>query len=72
MCYTINIRFNTSLVRILQSVAVRDCGPLWSSSTFVFESSNHFLHKMFHGTQHVPKQMVELFLKGKRIVKGMY
>ena len=55
------------LVHLAQSV--RDCGPLWSSSTFVFESNNHFLHKMFHGTQHVPKQIVESFLRGRKIAQ---
>lgn len=53
------------LVHLAQSV--RDCGPLWSSSTFVFESNNHHLHKMFHGTQHVPKQILESFHRGRII-----
>ncbi|XP_028418236.1 uncharacterized protein LOC114543472 [Dendronephthya gigantea] len=55
------------LVHLAQSV--RDCGPLWSSSTFVFESNNHLLHKMFHGTQHVPKQIVETFRRGRKIAE---
>ena len=55
------------LVHLAQSV--RDCGPLWSSSTFLFESNNHRLHKMFHGTQHVPKQIVESFIRETTIVQ---
>ena len=61
-CCTFNVH---QLVHFAQSV--RDCGPLWSSSAFVFESNNLFLHKMFHETQHVPKQIVESFIRGRKI-----
>lgn len=33
---------------------VRNCGPLWATSSFIFEANNHVLLKMFYGTQHVP------------------
>ena len=33
---------------------VRNCGPLWATSAFMFEANNHVLLKMFHGTQNVP------------------
>lgn len=47
--------------------SVKDCGPLWSSTTFIFESHNHNLQKMFHGTQHIPKQIVETFVISKKL-----
>ncbi len=47
--------------------SVRDCGPLWSSAAFMFESNNHTLQKMFHGTQHIPKQLVQTYLITKKI-----
>ncbi len=37
---------------------VRDLGPLWAFSCFPFEDINGKLMKMFHGTQHVDKQIV--------------
>jgi hypothetical protein len=55
------------LVHLAQSV--RDCGPLWASSAFTFESNNHFLNKMFHGTQYVPKQIVESFIRNRKIAQ---
>ena len=33
----------------------------------MFESNNHVLQKMFHGTQHVPKQIVEFYMAWKKI-----
>ena len=53
------------LIHLAQSV--RDCGPLWSSAAFIFESNNHTLQKMFHGTQHIPRQIVETYVITKRI-----
>ena len=41
---------------------VRDCGPLWATSTFTFESHNHVLLNLFHGTQCVPQQISHMFL----------
>jgi hypothetical protein len=53
------------LIHLAQSV--RDCGPLWSSAAFIFESNNHTLQKMFHGMQHIPRQIVETYVITKRI-----
>ena len=53
------------LLHLAQSV--RDCGPIWSSSAFMLESHNHILNKMFHGTQYVPKQIVESFVRDRKI-----
>jgi hypothetical protein len=41
---------------------VKDCGPLWATSTFTFESHNHVLLNLFHGTQCVPQQISHAFL----------
>ena len=41
---------------------VKDCGPLWATSAFTFESHNHVLMNMFSGTQCVPQQIVDTFL----------
>ena len=41
---------------------VKDCGPLWATSAFTFESHNHVLMNMFNGTQCVPQQIVDTFL----------
>jgi hypothetical protein len=45
---------------------VRNCGPLWATSAFMFEANNHVLLQMFHGTQHVPKQISETFMLARR------
>ena len=47
--------------------SVRNCGPLWASAAFIFESNNHVLQKMFHGTQHIPQQIVEFCMISKKI-----
>ena len=46
---------------------VRHCGPLWATSAFMFEANNHVLLKMFHGTQHVPRQISETFMLAQRV-----
>ena len=46
---------------------VKDCGPLWATSTFTFESHNHVLISMFHGTQCVPQQITATFLLRNKI-----
>ena len=46
--------------------SVKNCGPLWATSAFMFEAQNHNLLKMFHGTQHVAKQIAETFLLTRR------
>jgi hypothetical protein len=45
---------------------VRNCGPLWAMSAFMFEANNHMLLKMFHGTQYVPRQISETFMLSRK------
>jgi hypothetical protein len=54
---TINIHFLTHL-----SQSVIDWGCLWSTSTFLPESFNGDLLKLFNGTQHVIEQMAGNYL----------
>ena len=46
---------------------VKDCGPLWATSAFAFESHNHVLINMFSGTQCVPQQITETFLMSSKV-----
>lgn len=46
---------------------VKDCGPLWATSAFTFESHNHTLINMFHGTQCVPQQITDTFLLRNKV-----
>ncbi len=46
---------------------VRDCGPLWATSTFTFEGHNHVLVNLFHGTQSVPQQITDTFLLKNKV-----
>lgn len=48
------------LTHITQSV--KQWGPLWATSTFVFESNMGTLLKYFHGTQYVSSQIARKFL----------
>lgn len=50
-------------VHILQHAAqsVRNWGPLWCQSAFIFESHNGNLQKLFHGTQAVTEQIANSF-----------
>ena len=43
--------------------SVKDCGPLWATSTFTFEAHNHALVSMFHGTQSVSQQITDASLR---------
>ena len=43
------------------TLSVRDWGPLWAHSAFMFESFNAELLKMIKGTQGVPKQILNTF-----------
>ncbi len=47
---------------------VKDCGPLWATSTFTFEAHNHVLVNMFHGTQCVPQQITDTFLLKSKVL----
>ena len=46
---------------------VKDCGPLWATSAFTFESHNHVLINLFNGTQSVPQQIVDTFLLKNKV-----
>ena len=46
---------------------VKDCGPLWATSAFTFQSHNHVLINMFHGTQYVLQQITHTFLLKNKI-----
>lgn len=46
---------------------VKDCGPMWATSAFVFESHNHVLLKLFNGTQYVPQQITQKFLLKNKV-----
>ena len=61
-CCTFNVH---QLIHLANSV--KNCGPLWSSAAFMFESNNHTLQKMFHSTQHIPQQVVETYLITKKV-----
>jgi len=41
--------------------SVRDWGPLWSHSAFMFEAFNAVILKMIKGTQGVPVQLMKTF-----------
>lgn len=56
-----NITFNMhQLYHLVNSV--KDFGPLWNVSLFIFEGNNEALLKYFHGTRHVPMQICSRFL----------
>ena len=59
---TFNVHCLTHLAQ-----CVKDCGPLWATSAFVFESHNHVLLNMFNGTQCVPQQITDRFLLKNKI-----
>ena len=52
-------RYSTSNVHLLLHLVdkVEDLGPLWSSSCFYFEDFNGQLRRLFHGTQHIERQI---------------
>lgn len=39
---------------------VRDLGPLWTQDCFFFEDLNGDLREMFHGTQSIDNQIIQL------------
>ncbi len=49
---------------------VRDCGPLWRTSSFPFESNNQQVLKLFAGKTYVPQQIASNFVK-LVLVKGI-
>ncbi|KAG1652264.1 hypothetical protein GQR58_026433 [Nymphon striatum] len=54
-----NVSYNIHLVIHLVD-SVRNCGPLWATSTFPFEGA--FVQLSFNGTQGIPQQMCSNFL----------
>lgn len=70
-----NVSFNVHLCLHLPE-SVKNWGPLWAHSGYVFESFNGAILKMFHGTQCVPLQIMKQFtyikalpLLGKELLK---
>jgi hypothetical protein len=57
------MNYMTYNVHQLQHIAscVREWGPLWGFSNFMFESSNGFLLTLFNGTQGVSLQICQTF-----------
>ncbi len=43
------------------AASVKNWGPLWSHSAFLYETQNRHLQKLFHGTQAVAEQIVNTF-----------
>lgn len=63
-----NMTFNVHLLTHI-TTSVRNWGPLWATSTFSFESFNGTLLKYFHGTTHVPEQIVRRFLSWRSLTQ---
>lgn len=63
-----NVTMNVHLCLHLVS-SVKNWGPLWAHSAFVFESFNGFILKMFHGTQAVPVQIMKTFTYQRALPK---
>lgn len=61
-CCKFNVHCLTHLAH-----CVKDCGPLWATSAFTFESHNHVLMNMCSGTQCVPQQITETFLLSSKV-----
>lgn len=61
-----NVSFNVHLLMHL-AASVRNWGPLWTTSTFPFESFNGTLLKFFNGTTHVSDQVVKRFLRWRAL-----
>ena len=59
-------KFNVHCLTHL-AYCVKDCGPLWATSAFAFESHNHVLINLFSGTQFVPQQITETFLLSSKV-----
>lgn len=55
-----HMTFNVHLLRHLPG-AVRELGPLWTSTCFMFEDMNGALKQLVHGSQYVGLQIVSTF-----------
>lgn len=58
--------FNVHLMTHLAD-GVKNCGPLWATSAYSFESNNHMLLKMFCGTQYVSQQICDTFILAQKL-----
>ena len=58
--------FNVHILTHLTD-GVKNCGPLWATSAYIFEANNHMLIKMFNGTQYVPRQICKTFLLSQKL-----
>lgn len=65
-----NVSFNVHQLTHL-ATSVRNWGPLWSTSAFIFESNNGFLKTLYNGTQCVPQQIVETLFLWREIPKRL-
>ena len=62
-----HVSFNCHLLTHL-ATSVKQWGPLWATSAFVYEDANGKLLRMFHGTQHVSKQIFRNFLASRELL----
>ena len=62
-CFTIKVHFLNHL-----SWQVRNYGPLWCTSAFMFESANHLLSRPFTGTVNHLDLITEQFLRRKKLL----
>ncbi len=55
-----HVSFNVHIL-VHAAASVKNWGPLWSHSAFLYETQNGHLQKLFHGTQAVAEQIVNMF-----------
>lgn len=55
-----HVSYNVHIL-VHAAASVKNWDPLWSHSAFLYESQNGHLQKLFHGTQAVPEQIVNMF-----------
>lgn len=55
-----HVSYNVHIL-VHAAASVKNWGPLWSHSAFLYESQNGHLQKLFHGTQAVAEQIVNMF-----------
>lgn len=56
---TINLHYLLHLTEM-----VKDLGPLWANTCFEFESANHTIKKLFHGTKKIDMQVMLIHVHG--------
>ena len=62
-CFTINVHYLTHLCW-----QVKNFGPLWSTSAFMFESANNMLSKPFTGTVNHLDLIIERYIRRKKLL----